>query len=219
MKTIKEYCNILRHINIWQTFRLAMRIPHPRSSSIRVLHKADIFIHKSAKVVLEENSSLMINEWNTHIPTTQPCAICLEPNTSLRVKGNIMLCEGTKLMAKAWGGVIINDHSYINGATIDCSQSITIGSYCAIAQGAIIKDSDEHAIIDENGNKNEYIKPIVIGNKVWIGTNAIILKGITIGDGAIVAAGAVVTHDVPPRTMVAGVPAKVIKENIIDWTH
>lgn len=117
------------------------------------------------------------------------------------------------------GGVELQDHSYINGATIDCSQSIKIGSHCAIAYGAIIKDSDEHAILDEQGNKNEYTKPIVIGNKVWIGTNAIILKGVTIGDGAIIAAGAVVTHDVPSHTIVAGVPAKVIKENIVDWTH
>lgn len=55
-----------------------------------------------------------------------------------------------------------------------------------------------------------------IGDKVWIATNAMILPGVTIGDGAIVAAGAVVTKDVPPRCMVAGVPAKVIKENV-EW--
>ena len=57
-----------------------------------------------------------------------------------------------------------------------------------------------------------------IGNKVWIATEAMILPGITIGDGAIVAAGAVVTKDVPARCMVAGVPAKVMKENV-DWKH
>lgn len=57
-----------------------------------------------------------------------------------------------------------------------------------------------------------------IGNKVWIATNAIILPGVTIGDGAIIAAGAVVTKDVPSRSMVAGVPAKVIKENV-EWKH
>lgn len=55
-----------------------------------------------------------------------------------------------------------------------------------------------------------------IGDKVWIATNAMILPGVTIGDGAIVAAGAVVTKDVPPRCMVAGVTAKVIKENV-EW--
>ena len=57
-----------------------------------------------------------------------------------------------------------------------------------------------------------------IGNKVWIATNALILPGVTIGDGAIVAAGAVVTKDVPAKCMVAGVPARIIKENV-EWIH
>lgn len=60
----------------------------------------------------------------------------------------------------------------------------------------------------------EKTAPIQIGNHVWIGARAIILKGVTIGDGVVVAAGAVVTKDVPPNTLVGGVPAKIIKENI-----
>ena len=56
--------------------------------------------------------------------------------------------------------------------------------------------------------------PIHIGNHVWIGTRATILKGVDIGEGAIIAAGAVVTHDVPPHSIVGGVPAKVIAENV-----
>lgn len=218
MKTIGAYYKILRHINIFQTFNLVMKIKHPRSASIRVLHRAKVYIHKTAQIILGEHSSLMINEWNTHIPTSQPCSICMEPNTKLVINGQVTLCEGAKITTKR-GKVKINTHSYVNGATIDCSNSIEIGEYCAIAQGAIIKDSDEHAIVDKLGNKNEYTQPIIIGNKVWIGTNAIILKGVAIGDGAIIAAGAVVTKDVPAHTLVAGVPAKVIKENIMDWTH
>lgn len=57
-----------------------------------------------------------------------------------------------------------------------------------------------------------------IGNQVWIATGAMILPNVTIGDGAIVASGAVVTKDVPARCLVAGVPAKVIKENV-KWIH
>ena len=56
--------------------------------------------------------------------------------------------------------------------------------------------------------------PIHIGNHVWVGVRAIILKGVTIGDGAIIAAGSVVTRDVPANTLVGGVPAKIIKDNI-----
>ena len=74
----------------------------------------------------------------------------------------------------------------------------------------LIRDSDNHTII---GGK-EKTAPIKIGNHVWIGARATILKGVKIGDGAVVAAGAVVTRDVPPNTLVGGVPAKIIKENV-----
>ena len=61
-------------------------------------------------------------------------------------------------------------------------------------------------------NKQPYnSKPIIIGNDVWIGANAIVLKGVTISDGAVVAAGAVITKDVSPYMIVGGVPAKIIK--------
>lgn len=78
----------------------------------------------------------------------------------------------------------------------------------------IIRDSDNHTIHYDGFEKS---KPIIIGNHVWIGMRATILKGVTIGDGAIIAAGAVVTKDVPARCLVAGVPARVIKENI-EWS-
>lgn len=57
--------------------------------------------------------------------------------------------------------------------------------------------------------------PIVIGNHVWIGLNVTILKGVTIGDGCMVAAGAVVTKSFPPNYLIGGVPAKIIKEDIL----
>lgn len=95
---------------------------------------------------------------------------------------------------------------------IDCFEEIQIGHEVAIAHNVIIRDSDSHQL---SGQKNKSL-PIKIGNHVWIGMNAIVLKGVTIGDGAVIAAGSVVTHDVPPRTLAAGVPAKVIREHI-DW--
>ena len=59
-------------------------------------------------------------------------------------------------------------------------------------------------------------KPVRIGNHVWIGENSMVLKGVAIGDGAVVAASSVVTRDVPPRCLVAGAPAKVVREDI-EW--
>ena len=68
-----------------------------------------------------------------------------------------------------------------------------------------------HDLLPQNNRKNHYA-PIKIGNHVWIGSNSTVLSGVTIGEWAVVAAGAVVTKDVPPYTMVGGVPAKIIKK-------
>jgi acetyltransferase-like isoleucine patch superfamily enzyme len=81
--------------------------------------------------------------------------------------------------------------------------------------GTVIRDNDraQHQILSPDYQNSKEIK---IGNHVWIGENSFILKGVTIGDGAIVAATSVVTKDVPPRCIVAGNPAQIIRRNI-DW--
>lgn len=107
---------------------------------------------------------------------------------------------------------------YMNfDCVIDCFSSITIGHDVVISERVAIRDSDNHYIILAGGGMadNQCVtKPIVINDHVWIGLNVIVLKGVTIGEGAIVAAGSVVNKDVPPHCMVAGVPAKVIKNNV-----
>lgn len=93
---------------------------------------------------------------------------------------------------------------------IHVGESVHIGSGTLIAWDCCVMDRDYHCI---DGIK-EHTAPINIGENVWIGCNAIILKGVTIGDGAVVGAGAVVTHDIPAHTMVAGNPARVIKSDV-----
>ncbi len=100
------------------------------------------------------------------------------------------------------------------GLSIACFERIEIGADAAIGEDVMIRDSDNH-IIDP---QRPITRPVRIGNNVWIGSRAMVLKGVTIGDGAVVAAGAVVTRDVPPRSLVAGVPA-VVKRDGVDWRH
>ena len=104
----------------------------------------------------------------------------------------------------------IGNNTYLNGGNIDCSRLITIGNDCAIADGVRIMDNSCHG--------DNSLGWVLIGNQVWIATGAMILPGVRIGEGAIVSAGAVVTKDVPAKCMVAGVPAKVVKENV-EWIH
>lgn len=73
-------------------------------------------------------------------------------------------------------------------------------------------DRDYHKLDSDE----ETFRPVKIGDRCWIGCNSIILKGVTLGEGAVVAAGSVVTKDVPPRTLVGGNPARVLRENI-EW--
>ena len=93
------------------------------------------------------------------------------------------------------------------------SEQILIGDDCMIAPFVYIVDSD-HGIdrnILMNRQKNQ-TEPIIIGSDVWIGAHAVILKGVSLGDGAVVAAGSVVREDVLPYSIVGGVPARVIGE-------
>lgn len=122
--------------------------------------------------------------------------------------------EGASIVVLEGASLHIGKNTYMNDSLIQCACRITIGDDCAIAEDALIQDTDFHPMLDEEGNERPFTKPITIGNHVWICAKAIILKGVTIGDGAIIAAGAVITKDVPANSLVGGNPAHVIRQNI-----
>lgn len=103
-------------------------------------------------------------------------------------------------------------------AELDARGGLTIGDNTNISSHVKII-TGSHDIDDPNYTAD--FKPVNIGERCWLGTSAIILQGVTIGDGAVVAAGAVVTKDVPPYTVVGGVPARKIRERsrTLDYTN
>ena len=127
--------------------------------------------------------------------------------------GRKSVIESYCCINNAVGDVTIGNHTRIG---IHCTVigPVSIGNNVNLAQGITVTAlnhnfEDTTRRIDEQGIST---KPVVIGDDVWIGANAVILPGVTIGRHVVVAAGAVVTKDVPSFTLVAGVPAKVIKE-------
>lgn len=113
------------------------------------------------------------------------------------------------------GKLIIGKRTTINESSlIACTNSIEIGDDVMLAPRCYILDVD-HKFLSKDVpiSKQGYTTaPVKIGNGVWLGAQVVVTKGVTIGEGAIVAANSVVTKDVPPYTIVGGVPAKVIKE-------
>ncbi|MCA5585901.1 acyltransferase [Parabacteroides gordonii] len=100
-----------------------------------------------------------------------------------------------------------------NNARIYCTTHIEIGEEVLIGDNVSIRDTDNHQIFYE-GHEQEVNSPVIIEDHVWIGINSTILKGVRIGKGAIIAAGAVVTKDIPAGCLAGGVPAKVLKQNV-----
>ena len=127
--------------------------------------------------------------------------------------GQNSVVESYSCINNAVGDVIIGDHTRI-GIHNTIIGPVTIGSHVNLAQSITVTAlnhnfSDTTRRIDEQGISTN---PVTIENDVWIGANAVILPGVTIGQHAVVAAGAVVTADVPANTVVGGVPARIIKK-------
>ena len=125
--------------------------------------------------------------------------------------GRHSVVESFCCINNAVGDVVIGDHTRI-GLHNTIIGPVTIGSHVNLAQGVVVTALNHNfnnpsLHIDQQGVSTNSVK---IEDDVWIGANAVVLPGVTVGRHSVVAAGAVVTRDVPPGTVVAGIPAKVI---------
>lgn len=169
-------------------------------------------LNKAGKLQISEQS--IINIRNIHFSGSFEIVI-----------GEGSMIEGNLFIERDNAEIIIGNRVFVGSSSLISAEKITIGDDVLISWGCTIIDHNSHStsptkrkddvsswIKGEKDWKNVTVKPVYIKNKAWIGFNSIILKGITIGEGAIVGAGSVVTKDVPPYTIVAGNPAKIIRE-------
>lgn len=133
--------------------------------------------------------------------------------SSLVLGDDARLLRGSRLYFEGPDAQIeIGAHTSVGIRTeIRCRDRVQIGARCAISWDVQILDTDYHEIVGLPSTK-----PVTIGDDVWIGTRAVILKGVSIGNGAVVAAGSIVCSDVPARSVVGGNPARVLREEV-DW--
>ncbi|WP_353842259.1 DapH/DapD/GlmU-related protein [Mesorhizobium sp.] len=118
-------------------------------------------------------------------------------------------------MAVCAGAVlVIGDDVGISGASIFCASSITIGDNVLIGVNCSIYDTDFHPVhwYDRRMSKAATSLPVRIGDDVWLSAGVIVLKGTSIGARSVIAAGSVVTKDIPPDTLAAGVPARPVRK-------
>ena len=156
-----------------------------------------------------------------------------EKNKTFVKFGDKSVISGSYFIENDEGAITVGDRTFIGGGKFISIDSITIGNDVLISWGCTFMDNNAHSLHWEHRkndvvdwkrgleeNKPGFYKdwshvnsaPIVVEDKAWIGFDVIVLKGVTIGEGAVVAAGSVVTKDVSPYTVVAGNPAQVVKE-------
>lgn len=173
-----------------------------------VFGKEDFFmIHPYAKIqlggVLTLNANSMGNNGRNSL-------LRLDKDSELIIEGKFGFMYGADIILFPGAKLKLGKGSFINSdCKIRCHKEISIGEGCAISHDFTIMDSDAHVIEEQ-----EKTKPVSIGNHVWIGTRVTVLKGVTIGNDVVVAAGTVVNRDVPDGCLVAGVPCKIVKRNI-----
>jgi len=168
-------------------------------------------LHPSARIILR--GSLVLNKKETRFSNSESHFVMGE-NSVLSVEGDFVIQYAADIKVFGGASLRLGKGYAMPGLQLRCMRGITIGDDVAIARETIIMDSDAHAI---HRAGYEMTKPVLIGNHVWIGSRVTVLKGVTIGDGCIIAAGSVVAKDVPPRCLAAGVPARVIRENV-SWS-
>lgn len=202
--------------NLWKNYIRYNILPN--KYILKNSKKSIISFYKNVIIQFNQNSSLILNDKLT-IGTKQvkkskmETRLLLEKGAKMTVNGPFTMYAGSYIRIIEGGHLILNGGFINENVQITCGATIEIGEGATIGRDVNIRSFDGHTIIKDGYKISE---PIKIGNHVWIGQGASILKGVTIGDGAIISAGAIVTKDVPAKSIVGGIPAKIIKENI-EW--
>jgi len=193
---------------IWNSVR------HTRSVSRLVMHP-NVITALSSGATFDIRGRLVfgIHDLDATHPELRKSKFSATDSATVRHTGESHATIGPGTVLHVEGEFSMGD-SYINcDGRVMCGDAITIGDGCAIAWGVTLLDDTRHKF-SVNGTQRTQSAPIQIGNDVWIGHGASVQKGVTIGDGAVVASNSTVTNDVPEKSLVGGTPATVIERDV-----
>ena len=184
------------------------------NGSARIILKSGYLVN--SKIIVTGNNNVILFDDNVKITNCQ--FIIKGDNCLIDFRGNrVMINSKFELLDSNTKLIVKNNTGFNNNRILvaGIGNEIKIGSGCIFAENAEVWSSDTHSILDvKTSSRINLDKPIFIGDNVWIGNRALIFKGVIIGDNTIIGAGSIVTKDVENNTLVAGIPAKVVKENV-----
>ena len=191
------------------TIKKTLKIPHYSYRLIRDILFSTFIFGNYDKTWRFHKLPIIRKHKEARITIGKKFVACSDPRkNSIGINQKVII---TVLKPKAT--LTIGNNVGISGATISCEKAITIGNDVLIGSGVLIMDNDAHPLKPEDRDDHSKInsKEIIIHDYVFIGARSIIMKGVEIGEGAIVGAGSVVSSNVAARTIVGGNPAKLIK--------
>lgn len=196
----------------WSSSRkLQAKVCDGNPSNIIALNGTAVSLDSTASIKVGSGKVILNDSWCDANPFRT--LFSMRKNSMLVAHGSLSIYSNADISINENAVLEIGSGFINHGARIHAFDRITIGNGVFIGDDVAIRDSDGHEIAN---TEKPMTMPIVIKDHVWIGARVTIIKGVTIGEGAVIAAGSVVVKDVPPHSLVAGVPARVVKDNV-EW--
>lgn len=206
LKSIVHPCYFFRNL-LW---KLDCRV----SGRVNVYSHCAIDLHKGAKIKI--NNGILNIGVKKNRKSKAETRLFMDTNARLNINGSRSLMYNSDIQVFRDAELSFGSGNCNSGLQIVCAEKISIGKETYIGRDVWIRDNNGGHTIVQTGYTNS--APVIIGDFCWIGSNVVIMKGVTIGDGSVIAANSVVTSNIPPHSMATGNPAQVISENIT-WIH
>ena len=184
------------------------------SGRINVYAHCAIDLHKGAKIKI--NNGILNIGVKKNRKSKAETRLFMDTNARLNINGSRSLMYNSDIQVFKDAELSFGSGNCNSGLQIVCAEKISIGKETYIGRDVWIRDNNGGHTIVQTGYTNS--APVIIGDFCWIGSNVVIMKGVTIGDGSVIAANSVVTSNIPPHSLASGNPAQVVSENIT-WVH